>query len=202
MKTVEVFADVRCPFAHVGLRRLAGRLAATGADVSLWVRAWPLELVNGAPLEGALIAEEVDELRDQVAPDLFAGFDPSCYPATSLPALGLAASAYRQDSILGWRASLMLRDAMFEHGRDIAQPEELARVAHDLELGGPLDGARAVLDDWEEGRRRGVIGSPHFFVDGDSFFCPSLRIERIDGHLHIGFDEEEFASFVERCVAM
>src|SRR5580765_3971359 len=98
MKTVEVFADVRCPFAHVGLRRLAGRLAAAGADVAFWVRAWPLELVNGAPLEGALIAEEVDELCDQVAPDLFAGFDPSRYPATSLPALGLAASAYRQDS--------------------------------------------------------------------------------------------------------
>jgi predicted DsbA family dithiol-disulfide isomerase len=200
MKTVEVFADVRCPFAHVGIHRLLRRRAAVGADVALWVRAWPLELVNGAPLEGALISEEVGELRDQVAPDLFGGFNQSRYPPTSLPALGLAAAAYRQDPSLGERASLMLRDAMFEHGRDIAQPDELARLACELGLAGPLDAAQAVLDDWDEGRRRGVIGSPHFFVDGDSFFCPALQIERIDGHLHIAYDVETFEAFVERCL--
>jgi len=201
MRTVEVFADVRCPFAHVGLRRLVARRDAAGADVALWIRAWPLELVNGAPLEGALIAEEVDELRDQVAPDLFAGFDPSHYPPTSLPALGLAAAAYRQDPSLGERASLMLRDAMFEQGRDIAQSEELYHLADDLGLDGPIDAAAVVLDDWDEGRRRGVVGSPHFFVDGNGFFCPALQIERLDGHLHIAYDLDRFEAFVERCLA-
>ena len=46
------------------------------------VRAWPLELVNGTPLDSAMIGEEVDELRAQVAPDLFTGFDLSGFPGT------------------------------------------------------------------------------------------------------------------------
>ena len=45
---VDVFADVRCPFAHVGLRRLVTRRKQLGAQLLLRVRAWPLELVNDA----------------------------------------------------------------------------------------------------------------------------------------------------------
>ena len=37
--------------------------------------------------------------------------------------------------------------------------------------------------DWEEGRCRGVVGSPYFFLGREGFFCPSLDIERVDGHL-------------------
>jgi len=192
MRVVEVFADVRCPFAHVGLRRLVERARS---EVVLRVRAWPLELVNDAPLDGALIAEEVDELRAQVAPELFAGFDTEHFPASSLPALGLAAAAYGTGDLrLGERVSLALRDALFEHGRDIAQPDELRQIAEREGVPWPVDAGRAVLDDWEEGRRRAVIGSPHFFVDGRGFFCPALDIRRRDGHLvisatHAGLEE-------------
>jgi predicted DsbA family dithiol-disulfide isomerase len=200
VKIVEVFADVRCPFTHVGLRRLVQQRNEAGAEVALWVRAWPLELVNSAPLEGTLIAEEVEELRDQVAPDLFSGFDVAHYPASSLPALGLAAAAYRQDVSTGERASLALREAMFEKGIDIAEPDELARIASEVGLHGPRDGHQAVLDDWAEGRRRDVVGSPHFFVDGLGFFCPSLRIARVDGHLHISNDAAAFQAFVQQCL--
>jgi hypothetical protein len=79
----EVFADVRCPFTHVGLRRLVEHRNRTGADITLWVRAWPLELVNAAPLDDQLIAHEVVELRRQVAPELFDGFRASRFPAGS-----------------------------------------------------------------------------------------------------------------------
>jgi hypothetical protein len=49
-RLVEVFADVGCPFAHVGLRRFVERRDELGRDdVVLWVRAWPLELVNARP---------------------------------------------------------------------------------------------------------------------------------------------------------
>src|SRR6478735_6336015 len=42
-RAIEVFADVRCPFAHVGLRRLVERRRALGRDdVRLVVRAWPM----------------------------------------------------------------------------------------------------------------------------------------------------------------
>ena len=49
-------------------------------------------------------------------------------------------------------------------------------------------GEAEVHADLAEGRDRGVIGSPHFFVGDDDFFCPTLAIERVDGHLTISFD--------------
>ena len=84
---IEVFADVGCPFTHVGLRRMVDRRDELGrTDVVLRVRAWPLEHVNHTPLDPAFIAEEVAAIRVQVAPDLFTGFVPGAFPATSLPA--------------------------------------------------------------------------------------------------------------------
>ena len=170
---IEVFADVVCPFTHVGLRRLVDRRDELGSSAVLRVRAWPLELVNGEPLAADVVAEEVEELRDQVAPDLFRGFDPSQFPASSLPAMTLADAAYRRSARLGERVSLALRHALFEEGRDIGSAGVLADIAgsHDL---APPDGVdRAVIAaDLEEGRRRGVEGSPHFFVDDVGFFCP------------------------------
>jgi len=34
----------------------------------------------------------------------------------------------------------------------------------------------AVRADYSEGQRRGVVGSPHFWIGDDGFFCPSLDI--------------------------
>src|ERR1700676_508565 len=74
---VEVFADIWCPFAHVGLHRVVTRRArGPGPDFLIDVRAWPLELVNGMPLDPDTTAHHVRELRAQVAPDLFSHFDP------------------------------------------------------------------------------------------------------------------------------
>ena len=61
-------------------------------------------------------------------------------------------------------------------------------------------GEADVRADYAEGRARGVIGSPHFFVDGEGFFCPTLAIERDDEHhLSISFDTKGFDEFIERC---
>lgn len=208
---VEVFADVGCPFTHVGLLRLVeARAAAERPDVSLWVRAWPLELVNGQPLDPAFIAEEVDEIRDQVAPDLFAGFRADRFPRTSLPAFVLAGDAYAMSAAHGEAASLALRRALFEEGRDIADPAVLAELA--TELGLPSAAERTEADrhggdhpgplaDLAEGRRRGVVGSPHFFTPGGDFFCPSLDIARVDGHLRITADVDAFTAFAAACFA-
>lgn len=70
---IDVFADVVCPFTHIGLRGLVERRREFGSSTVLRVRGWPLELVNGAPLAADVVAEEIRELRRQVAPDLFAG---------------------------------------------------------------------------------------------------------------------------------
>lgn len=199
MIVIEVFADVGCPFTHVGLRRLVERRRERGLDdaVVLRVRAWPLELVNGRPLDPPFIADEVDELRIQVAPDLFTGFDATQFPATSLPAMALAARAYETGDRLGEAVSLALRDAIFEQGRDVADPQVLAAVAAEHGLAPGPGGEQAVLADWEDGKRRGVIGSPHFFGRHGDAFCPSLDIKRVEGHLQISADPASMEALLD-----
>ncbi len=144
------------------------------------------------------------QLRSTVAPDLFAHFDQRAFPGSSLPALSLAAEAYARDVHLGERVSLLLRDALFEEGRDISRPDELVRVA-DLagvtSVAASTDGAQLVVADWDEGRRRGVIGSPHFFIGEAGFFCPSLDIRHVDGEMQIAFDEAPFEGFMRQVSA-
>src|SRR5262245_27310318 len=94
MSRIEVYADIVCPFTHVGLRRLSEARHQRGVARPLRVRAWPLEWINGAPLGADLLAREVEALRAQVAPGMFTGFDASVFPLTSIPALGLAAAGY------------------------------------------------------------------------------------------------------------
>lgn len=199
---IEVFADVLCPFTHVGLRRLVDRRRALGFHNLLRVRAWPLELVNGEPVAAGLVAEEVEELRDQVAPDLFAGFDATQFPTTSLPAFTLVDVAYRRSTQLGERVSLALRAALFEEGRDIGSADVLDDIAtaHGLDPFVGVDRA-AILADWKEGRGRGVQGSPHFFVDDEGFFCPGLEIARVGDQLQISSDPVRFEAFMSRAFA-
>ena len=199
---IEVFADIVCPFTHVGLRRLVERRAAAGRTVPvLHVRAWPLELVNGEPLAGDFVAEEVAALREQVAPDLFGGFDAARFPSTSLPALTLVAAAYRRDVQLGEHVSLRLRDALFEEGADIGAIDVLAEIATANGLDVPEVGDRdPITADLEEGRRRGVDGSPHFFLGSEGFFCPSLEITRVGGHLQVAFDAAQFEQFARQAL--
>jgi predicted DsbA family dithiol-disulfide isomerase len=199
--TVEVFADVVCPFTHVGLRRIVGRRAELGRSRPvLRIRAWPLELVNGAPLDPGVVAQHVEELREQVAPELFAGFDRATLPKSSLAALGLVADAYDVGEVVGEQVSLALRTALFEAGRDIADPGVLDEIATAHAVGARhADAQRAVLADFEDGKRRGVRGSPEFYLDGQGWFCPSLRIEKVDDRLEIALDPDGFEPFLEEC---
>lgn len=199
MAVLEVFADVRCPFTHVGLRRLVERRQVLHAGVTLHVRAWPLELVNGKPLDVNVIEEEIQALRAQVAPDLFAGFSPATFAATSLPALALTAAAYDRGDTMGEAVALALRGAMFEEGRDIADPEVLAGVAHRYDLAWSEDDfAARVLDEWSDGASRGVIGSPHFFVGDEGWFCPVLDISHDGGDLRVSASAAALDSLLER----
>lgn len=203
---IEVFADVACPFTHVGLRRFVERRDADPAlsEVRLRVRSWPLEIVNGEPLDPQFIADEVDEIREQVAGDLFRAFDPAAFPATSLPAMALAAAGYAVDVATGEAISLELRDLLFEQGRDIADAELLGEVArrHGVDFDDDKPPVELVQADHAEGEARGVLGSPHFFTPAGAFFCPSLDISRdAGGHLRITADPIGFEQFLDACFA-
>jgi predicted DsbA family dithiol-disulfide isomerase len=185
MRSVEVFADVLCPFTHAGLHTLIDRRTELGhTEPRLQIRAWPLELINGAPLDAHHIGMEVEALRTSVRPDLFSGFSVDSFPGTSMAAFALAAAAARTaDPVLVEEVGIALRDAVFERGLDIGKPELVAPIAERFGLE-PLDPdatSAAVQADWDEGRARGVVGSPHFFTaDGSSMFCPVLDISRDD----------------------
>lgn len=199
---VEVFADVWCPFTHVGLRRFVELRETMVEPLVLIVRSWPLERVNDAPMDPGFIADEIDDLRRSVAPNLFVGFDRTTFPKTTLPALALTGRAYQESDELGEAVALELRDRLFEQGQDVSDPDVLTAVAEAHGL--PPDSMRGedlVARDWEEGKARGVIGSPHFFTSGGDFFCPSLDVRKVDGHLQISADPAGFDAFVQSCLA-
>ena len=183
--SVEVFADILCPFTHVGLHTLIDRRRERGlTEPRLRIRAWPLELISGQPLDPQHIGAEITALRASVRPDLFAGFSVDTFPATSMAGFALTAAADRTgDPVLVEEVGMALRNLVFEEGLDIGQPEVVAPIAERFGLE-PLDAdatAAAVRADWDEGRDRGVIGSPHFFTGEDgSWFCPGLAISRDD----------------------
>jgi predicted DsbA family dithiol-disulfide isomerase len=199
---MEVFADIWCPFAHVGLQTIHTQRARAGrTELAIWVRAWPLELVNGAPLDPSITLEHANELREQVAPNLFRHLDIDRFPSSTLDALALANRAYRTDLQVGERVGVALRDALFEHGRGISDRVTLEQLARDLGVVMPDESDRAgVVADWHEGQRRGVLGSPHFFCGDDDVFCPSLDITKdpVKGVSTVS-DTSRLTDFLARC---
>jgi predicted DsbA family dithiol-disulfide isomerase len=201
---IEVFADIWCPFAHVGLRCARDRRDATGRDdVVIRVRPWPLELVNSAPMDPAKTASHVEHLRHQVNDNLFVGFDASHFPTSTLEALALIEHAYRSDGHTGEAAAFAIRDALFEKGLDISDPAVLAEIAADLGISPTDDADRAaVTDSWHAGQARGVKGSPHFFSGDAEMFCPTLDISRSDaGDVSIALNVERLTAFLDLCMA-
>jgi predicted DsbA family dithiol-disulfide isomerase len=195
---IEVFADVSCPFAHVGLRRFVAERRRRGrSGPILQVRPWPLELVNRTPLTGPSIAPKVAALQASVAPGLFRGFDPERFPRTTLPVLAAEAAASAKDAEVGERFSLTVRSLLFEEGIDPSNPQVLARELEVHGISRSTVDQDAVLSSWSEGKIRGVLGSPHFFLGDRSWFCPSLDIRHDDEGYDIRFDTAGLDAFLD-----
>ncbi len=196
--TIEVFGDINCPFTHVGLKVIVAEIDSLDIPVDLRVRAWPLEWVNGSPLDVDGVAAKVAALETELGVDDFSGFRRDLWPNTTLPALNLADAAYQRDAATGLAVSLLLRRLLFEEGQDISEQQVLADVADDFALPRPSTAATAgVHADYAEGQQRGVRGSPDFWVEGREFFCPSLDIDHdVEGHLTASFDDDGIREFV------
>jgi len=199
---IEIFADVWCPFAYVGIRRVFQyRDEIKRNDVPIFVRSWPLELVNNVPMAQAKALGNCDALRRQIAGDQFANTDLSNFPTTTLDALTLIARAYEQDVSAGEKASIVVREAIFELGQDVADESVLQKIATGLGVSYvPEANHVLVRRDWEEGKARGVVGSPHFFNGTIGVFCPSLQLTRTeDSGLIIQANAEKLAAFLKTC---
>jgi len=199
---IEVFADIWCPFAYVGLVQLRAARDELAPSLPIVVSAWPLEVINGTPLDPGTVADEVADLRAQVAPELFTGLDPGHFPTTTIPALGLVAAAREQAPTVGETVGMTLRRWLFEEGRDISDPDVLAEAAGAAAVEMPSAAwARAAVEaEHALGRARGVKGSPHFFVGDAESFCPTLRIARAGAHLQITMDRDRMRSWLSGCL--
>ncbi len=202
--SIEIYADVWCPFAHVGLRAARRAREQMGrSDVVFLIRPWPLELVNAGPLDAGVTARHVRELREQVAPELFTHFDEGSFPTSTLPALSLTLAAYGQDPATGEAVSWALRDALFESGRDIASALVLRDIASTFAVPArATSDATEVVEEWRRGQSRGVKGSPHFFCGASNAFCPALDIARsVSGDLALRANAERLRTFLEACMS-
>lgn len=197
---VEVFADISCPFTHVGLKRVVEHVRALPHGVRIHVRAWPLEWVNGEPLAVEAVEAKAAALTEQLGVDDFPGIDREHWPSTTIPALNLAAAGYAVDSERGLAVSMALRAALFEQGRNVGDPDVLEGIARAHGLPAPeAEASAAVVADFDDGRRRGVTGSPHFWVGQNDFFCPALDLGHDDeGKLTARLDVDGLRRFFER----
>jgi predicted DsbA family dithiol-disulfide isomerase len=205
VSVIEVFADVWCPFAHVGLTRLVQRRSEADSTKPLWVRSWPLELVNNEGLTYDFVAEQVDAINEGIGTGLFVGLSNAAWPSTTLPALRLTCVGYEAGLSVGEAIALDLRRRLFELGQDIAHPDVLDEVAAQHGLVRPADPTDPESDppvtEWHIGKERGVQGSPHYFTKSANFFAPSLDIERVDGKLEVHADPAGFERFARTVLA-
>lgn len=203
-REIEVFADITCPFAHLSLRQFVARRAEEGADhVQLRVRSWPLELANGEALTADKVASEAEDIRAQVAPDLFGGFEPGAFPASTLVILGVCSAAYAKGLSTGEAFNLAVRDELFEHGRPIGDRGTLDRLAlaHGFEAPDDEAARRIARTEFAEGKKRGVEGSPTFFVERQTYFCPAFDIGHEGEQLKVEFAREAADRFLSAAFA-
>ena len=91
MQTVEVYVDITCPFTHVGLKRVVQHVSETSEPAEVVVRAWPLEWVNGAPLDIGAVLVKAAALTDQLGVDDFVGLRADAWPTSTIPTHDLPA---------------------------------------------------------------------------------------------------------------
>jgi predicted DsbA family dithiol-disulfide isomerase len=196
MDLIEVFAEVSCPFTYVGLRRFVAERTNRGLTKPLLkIRAWPLELVNGVAFTGAGVAPAVAALRAQVTPELFGGFNPESFPASTLGVLAAEAAAHAAGPEVGEHFSLEVRSVLFDRGIDPSDPEVLQDLLADHEVDPATVDPDAARKSWEEGKAIGVTGSTYFVVGNHGWFCPSLEIGKEGGLYDVKYDVETLDRF-------
>ena len=185
-----VFSDLHCPWAYVFSIRLRRARTAVGEPPVAW-RCWPLELVNDRGTPWETLSQEIPVLT-QLEPDHLAPPRRQTWPSTLLPAM----EALKVAGELGGpeaadRYDEAARRAFFLDRRDLSIRPTLAEIAAETGLDrarflDAFDGGghrRSVVADWEEGRRRGVEGSPQVFLpDGSGHFNPGIgKIDWVRG---------------------
>lgn len=176
------YFDFASPYAYFALDRIEAIGKATRRDVE-WrpVLAWAVFKALGIPAPTDVAAK-----RDYMFADMKRSADyygvpyrhPAKMPASAHLATRLYLSAADQDQALGRKLGRSLFDAFFRDGRnitdktvvmDIAAQNGLDAAAAEDGIDGPR-GRQLLAAAIAQGVADGVVGSPFFMIDGETFF--------------------------------
>jgi predicted DsbA family dithiol-disulfide isomerase len=210
--TIQVWSDLLCPFAYVGLVRLRRARTRLELDGSVHVehRTFPLELFNGPHPRRGTDSEAVG--LGQIEPEaefrLWSAAD-DLYPHTVLLAAEAVHAATAQSLTAGEELDFALRRAFWTQSHSISHRQVIIDVAGELPAGlldvdalaAALDDGRhraAVMADYAVSQTDAVDGSPTFrLADGTAVTNPGLTVHW-DGPWASGFpvvDSEDAAVY-------
>jgi predicted DsbA family dithiol-disulfide isomerase len=199
--TIQVWSDLLCPFAYVGLLRLRRARKRLGLDgvVQLEHRTFPLELFNGPHPRRGTDTEAVG--LGQIEPDaqfrVWAAGD-DLYPHTVLLAAEAVHAANAQNLAAGETLDLALRRAFWTHSRAISHRRVILDVAEEspdglldvAALAAALDSGRHradVMADFAVAQTEAIDGSPTLrLADATTVTNPGIRVHW-DGPWAAGF---------------
>jgi len=190
-RTVVVYSDIGCPWAHVAVWRLHDarrRLRLTDA-VHVDHRAFPLELFNSEPTPREDYESEMDfcaSLAPRAGWQRWSGHD-WAWPATLLPAMEAVQAAKEQSLAASEQLDIGLRRAFWGESRCISLRHVILEVASACDLvdlaslADALDSGRArrrIFEQWDVAKTDAVSGSPHLYTpDGWNGQNPGLELD-------------------------
>ncbi len=187
---IVVYSDLWCSFAHLAIHRLHTTRARLGLQdrVSFDLRAFPLELLNGASSPRPGTDSEVAAVGrlDPEAGWLLWHSPDWTYPSTTLPALEAVQAAKNQSLTASEDLDLALRHAFWVDSANISlRPVILTAAAStqtvDVEtLADDLDSGAArptMMQHYRVARTDAITCSPHLFLpDGSDHPNPGITV--------------------------
>jgi predicted DsbA family dithiol-disulfide isomerase len=180
--TVQVWSDLLCPFAYVGLLRFYRTRTKLGLADAVRVEhhSFPLELFDGPHPRRGTDTEAVGLGRIEPEAQFRIWTEPDDrYPHTVLLAAEAVIAAGAQSRVAGETLDLALRKAFWTHSRSISHRAVILEVAAEA---GPVDVTRlaAALDD---GRHRADLMADFAVARTDAIKgSPTFRLP--DGSVH------------------
>jgi predicted DsbA family dithiol-disulfide isomerase len=189
-RTIAIWSDLGCPWAHAAVWRLhdARRRLGLTDTVIFEHHVFPLELFNSEPTPRQELDAEWPVIAS-LAPR--AGWrawsaPAEAWPVTMLPPMEAVQAAALQSPRAAEELDRGLRRAFWGESRCISLRHVILEVANECEavdvaaLAGALDSGQArarIFDDWEVAKGDEVAGSPHIFLpDGSGVQNPGVEM--------------------------
>lgn len=220
-RTVVVYSDIGCPWAHVAVWRLwdARRRLGLEERVHFDHRVFPLELFNSEPTPRNELEPEMPicaSLAPRAGWQAWSAPD-WAWPATMLPAMEAVQAAKEQGLAASEALDRGLRRAFWGESRCISLRHVILEVASETDgvdlaaLASALDSGAArpaIFEQWEVAKGDWVQGSPHLFApDGTNAQNPGLEMDWNQGEDGVWLptilrdDPDAYADLLRRAAA-